>query len=71
VNHLIEICPNLPRGLRGPAASLPPGSKDNELCKAFEPRITQCGTLYGPLMLFGKAAAETYRKCLREGLLEH
>ena len=68
VDHLIEICPNLPRGLRGPAAPLPSGSRDDELCKAFEPRISQCATLYGPLMLFGKAAAETYRKCLREGL---
>jgi len=71
VNRAIEICPNLPRGLRGPAAPLAAGSKDDELCKAFEPRISQCQTLYGPLMLFGKAAAETFRKCLREGLLEH
>jgi hypothetical protein len=71
VDHLIEIRPNLPKGLRGPAAPLPSGSRDDELCKAFEPRISQCATLYGPLMLFGKAAAETYRKCLREGLLEH
>ena len=62
VDRLISICPNLPRGTRGPATPLPPGSRDVQACEDIDGRMNIC-----QFLLLGGASRETFQKCLRGG----